>query len=214
MRLSATLRSSCISRVTGALELFEDDFVHSAAGIDQRGRDDGQRPAFLDIARRTEESLRALQGVGVDTAGQNLAGRRHDRVVGAAETGDRIQQDDDIPAVFDQALGLFDDHFSHLDVAHRRLVEGRGNDLAFDRSLHVGHFLRPLIDQQHDQIAFGMIGGDRMRDVLHQHRLAGSRLSDDQRALALADRSDRSITRGEMSLEVGLSSSILRRDVG
>ncbi len=61
-------------RVTGALELFEDHFVHAAAGVDQRGGDDGQRAAFLDVAGRTEEALRPLQRVGVDTAGQHLAG--------------------------------------------------------------------------------------------------------------------------------------------
>ena len=71
VRLSATLRSRMIA---GALELLEDHFVHAAAGIDQRGRDDGQRAAFLDVARRAEEPLRPLQGVGVDAAGQHLAG--------------------------------------------------------------------------------------------------------------------------------------------
>ena len=35
-----------------------------------------------------------------------------------------------------------------------------------------------------------MIGGDGVRDVLHQHRLAGARRRHDQRALAFADRSD------------------------
>ncbi len=76
-------------RVTGALELFEDDLVHAAAGVDQGGGDDRERAALLDVARRAEEALGALQGVGVDTAGQHLAGARHDRVVGAAEAGDR-----------------------------------------------------------------------------------------------------------------------------
>ena len=61
-------------RVAGALELFEDHFVHAAAGIDQRGRDDGERAALLDVARGAEEALRPLQRVGVDTAGQHLAG--------------------------------------------------------------------------------------------------------------------------------------------
>jgi hypothetical protein len=61
-------------RVAGALELFENHFVHARAGIDQRSRDDGERPAFLDIARGAEEALRPLQRVGVDTAGQHLAG--------------------------------------------------------------------------------------------------------------------------------------------
>ncbi len=90
--------------------------------------------------------------------------------------------------MLDEALGLFDDHFGDLDVPHRGLVEGRGDDLALHRALHVGDFLGALVDQEHDQIAFRMIGGDRLRDVLQEHRLAGSRRRDDQRALALADR--------------------------
>ena len=101
-----------------------------------------------------------------------------------------IEQDHDVAAVLDQALGLLDHHLGDLDVAHRRLVEGRRHDLALHRALHVGDFLRTLVDQQHDQIAFRMIGGDRVRDVLHQHGLAGARRRHDQRALAFADRGD------------------------
>ena len=101
-----------------------------------------------------------------------------------------FEQDHHVALMFDQALGLFDHHFRDLHVARRRLVEGRGNHLALHRALHVGDFLRPLVDQQHDQIGLGMIGGDRMRDVLQQHGLAGARRRDDQRALALADRRD------------------------
>src|SRR3546814_4580468 len=82
-------------RVTRALEFFEDDLVHAAAGIDQRGGDYRQRTAFLDVARGAEETLRALKRIGVDAAGQNLARRGNDGVVGAAEARDRIEQDDD-----------------------------------------------------------------------------------------------------------------------
>ena len=46
--------------VTGALELFEDDLVHLRAGVDQRGGDDRERAAFLDIAGGAEEALRTL----------------------------------------------------------------------------------------------------------------------------------------------------------
>ena len=77
-----------------------------------------------------------------------------------------------------------------LHVARGRLVEGRGDDLALHRALHVGDFLRPLVDEQHDQVALGMIGGDRVGDVLQQHRLAGARRRHDEGALALADRRD------------------------
>src|SRR5262249_47057513 len=61
-------------RVAGALELFENHLVHAAAGVDQAGGDDGQRAALLDVARRAEEALRLLQSIGVDAAGEHLAG--------------------------------------------------------------------------------------------------------------------------------------------
>ena len=92
--------------------------------------------------------------------------------------------------MLDQALGFFDDHFRDLNVTHRRLVEGRRDDLALHRTLHVGDFLRPLVDQKHNQIAFRVIVRDRVRDVLQQHRLPGARRRHNQRALALADRRD------------------------
>ena len=101
-----------------------------------------------------------------------------------------VEQDHDVAAVFDQPLGFLDHHLGDLDVTHRRFVEGRGDHLALHRALHVRDFLRTLVDQQHDQIALRMIGRDRVRDVLHQHGLAGARRRHDQRALALADRGD------------------------
>src|SRR5438034_11699866 len=52
---------------------------------------------------------------------------RSHHVVSAAQAGDRVEQDDDVFAVLHQALGLFDHHVGHLDVAVRRLVE-RGRD--------------------------------------------------------------------------------------
>ena len=73
-------------------------------------------------------------------------------------------------------------------MARGRLVEGRGDDLALHRALHVGDLLGPLVDQQHDQVALGVVGRDRVGDVLQQHRLAGARRRDDQGALAFAHR--------------------------
>ena len=70
----------------------------------------------------------------------------------------------------------------------RRLVERRGDDLALDRALHVGDLLGPLVDEQHDEVDLGVVGGDAVGDVLQQHRLAGARRRDDQAALPLADR--------------------------
>ncbi len=88
--------------------------------------------------------------------------------------------------MLDQTLGLFDHHFGDLDVASGGLVEGGGDNLTLHAALHVGDFLGPLVDQQHDQEDFGMIVGDRLGDILQHHRLADARRRDDQRALALA----------------------------
>ena len=176
--------------VAGALEFLVDDVVHAAAGVDQGGGNDGQRAAFLDVAGRTEEALGLLQGVGIDATGQHLAGGRHDGVVGAGEAGQRVEQDDHVALVFDQALGLLDDHLGNLDVARRGLVEGRGDHLALDRALHLGDFLRPLVDQQHDHHDVGVVAGDRMGDVLQHHGLAALRAGHQHAALPLADRCD------------------------
>ena len=55
--------------VAGALELFEDHVVHARTGIDERGRDDGQRAALFNVAGRAKETLRPLQRIRINTAG-------------------------------------------------------------------------------------------------------------------------------------------------
>ena len=114
--------------VAGALELFKNDFVHAAAGVHQRRGHDGERAAFLDVARRAEKALRLVQRVGVHAAGQDFAGVRLDGVVGAGEARDGIEQNHHVALVLDHAARLFDDHFGHLHVAFRRLVE-RGAEI-------------------------------------------------------------------------------------
>src|SRR5690606_12502320 len=47
--------------VAGALELFVDDVVGPAARLDERGGDNRQAAAFLDVAGRAEKALRAPQ---------------------------------------------------------------------------------------------------------------------------------------------------------
>jgi hypothetical protein len=58
------------------------------------------------------------------------------------EPCDRIEQDHDVALVLHEALPLFDHHLGDLHVPLRRLVEGRGDDLALHRPLHVGDLLR------------------------------------------------------------------------
>jgi len=61
-------RSRWIFHVAGALELLEDHLVHPAAGVDERGADDREAAAVLDVPRGAEELLRTSQGVGIDAA--------------------------------------------------------------------------------------------------------------------------------------------------
>src|SRR5690606_13680747 len=174
--------------VAGALEFLVDHFVHLRAGIHQRGSDDGQAAAFLDVPRGAEEPLGLLQSVGVDTTGQYLAGARNDGVVGASQTGDGVEQNDHVFLVLNQALGLLDDHFSDLNVTARRLVEGRCDHFAAHGALHFGHFFRTLVDQQNDQVALGVVACNVRGDVLQHQGFTGLRRCHQQTALTFADR--------------------------
>ena len=159
--------------VARAFELFVNHVVHTRARINQGRCKNRQRPAFFDIACRTEKALGALQGIGIDTARQNLPGTRNDGVVGASQTRNRIQKDDDVFLAFGQTLGFFDDHFGHLHVACGRLVERTGNHFAAHGALHLGHFFRTFVNQEHDEDAIGVIGRDGVGNVLHQDGLTG-----------------------------------------
>ena len=80
-----------------------------------------------------------------------------------------------------------------------RTVEGGGDDLALHRALHVGDLFRAFVHQHHHQMHFGVVGGDRVGDVLQRDGLAGLRRGDDQATLALADRGhDVDQTAGEL----------------
>src|SRR3954451_9638201 len=76
--------------VSGALELLEDDLVHPRAGLDEGRRQDRQRAAVLDVARRAEEPLRRVERRRVDTAGEDPAAGGRREVVGTAEAGHRV----------------------------------------------------------------------------------------------------------------------------
>ena len=75
-------------------------------------------------------------------------------------------------------------------MALGRLVEGGGDDLSIDGAGHVRDLLRALVDEQHHQVGFGMVGGNGIGHVLHEHGLTSLGLGDDQRALTLANRSE------------------------
>ncbi len=108
--------------------------------------------ATFDVSGGAEESLGRVEGNRVDTTGERSSTRRHGQVVGAGESGDRVEQDRDIPTGFDQSLGSLERHLGDLGVVLDRLIECRRDDLAFDRPPHIGHFFRSLADQADHQV--------------------------------------------------------------
>ena len=131
------------------------------AGVDQGRGQDGQAAAFLDVAGGAEEALRLLHGVGVETAGEQLAAGRGLGVVGPGQARDRVEQDHHVAAVLDHALGLLQRDVADVDVL---ATDGSSNVLATTSAFgpghgahHVGHFFGPLVDEQHDEVALGMV---------------------------------------------------------
>ncbi len=158
-----------------------------------------------------------MERVRVNTARQDLAGRRDHGVVRAGQTSNRVEENDDVILILDQTLGFFDDHFSDLNVAGRLFVKGRADDFALHRALHVGHFFRTFVDKKDDQLNLGMVRGNRIRDVLQEDRLTSTRRSNDQAALTLAQRNHhvdnpRAVV-GRLELKVDPLVRIQRRQV-
>ena len=114
---------------------------------------------------------------------------RLNSVVGAGQARNRVQQDDHVALMLDHALGFLDDHFGHLHVPLRRLVERGADHLRSAASpLHVGDFLGPLVNEQDEEVGLRIVLENGVGQLLHQHGLARARRSNDQAAAALADR--------------------------
>ena len=131
-----------------------------------------------------------IEGDRVDAARQRPARRREGQVVGAREARDRVEQDHDVAAGLDLALGDLERHLGDVGVVLGRLVEGRADDLALDAPAHVRDLLGPLADERDHEEDVRVVRGDAVGHGLQEHRLAGLRRADDERALALADRVD------------------------
>src|SRR5690606_307648 len=90
----------------------------------------------------------------------------------------------------DQTLRPFDSELGNGRVVFGGTVEGRVDDLALDRALHVGDLLRPLVDEDDHEVALGVVLGDRVGDRLQHRRLTRLGRGDDEAALPLADGRD------------------------
>ena len=85
-------------------------------------------PAILGLAGGGEELAGLLEGADVKAAGAGAAGVLGG-VVGAGEAGDRVDEEHDIAAGLDEALGALDAEIGHADVILDLVVVGRGPDL-------------------------------------------------------------------------------------
>src|SRR5215210_1082277 len=172
--------------VAGTLELLEDDLVHPAPRLDERGRQDGKGATVLDVARRPDELLGRIERHRVDTTGENTARGGSGEVVGPGEPGYAVEQDYDVLPLLDQALDALEDEFGDSDVVVGGLVEGRGHDLGFlHATLPVGDLLGALVGEHHEQFRLGVVGRDGLGYLLEDGGLAGLRRRDHHAALAL-----------------------------
>jgi hypothetical protein len=108
-------------------------------------------------------------------------------VEGAGQSGDAVEQNEDVFALFGQPFCAFDDESGEPDVAFDVVIKRRGDDFAFDKSSHFSDFFRAFVDEQHHEVDFGVIDADGVSNVLEEHCFAGSRRRYEQARLAFAD---------------------------
>jgi hypothetical protein len=76
-----------------------------------------------------------------------------------------------------------------LHVVARAFVERRDDDFAvLDGATPACGLFGTLVDEQHDQVAVGVVLVDRLADLLEQDRLARTRRRHNQATLSFADR--------------------------
>ena len=128
-----------------------------------------------------------MQGERVHAAREHLARVRLDGVIGASETRDGVEQNDDIASVLNLPLGHLNDHFRHIHVVLRLFIEGGRKHHRFRVALHIRHFLRAFIDEKDDEDGFRMILRNGIRHLLKEHGLTDARRSDNNAALTKAN---------------------------
>src|SRR6202000_2398237 len=113
----------------------------------KRRREDRTRAAVLDLTGCPEELFRLLHGVGFHTTGEHFTRCGGYGVMGAGETGDGVEKDDDIVTAFYKTFRLLQRDRRDLHVFFRRFVKGRGDDLGLYTAFHIGDFLGTFVDE-------------------------------------------------------------------
>jgi hypothetical protein len=115
--------------------------------------------------------------------------------------------------VLDQALGFLDHHLGDLNVARAGSSKVGGDHLALHRTLHVGDFLGPLVDQQHDQITIGMVAASALA-MFCRITVLPVRAARDEGALAHAQGRDDVDDAAGLVFDGWIASSSTKRLVG
>ena len=147
-------------------------------------------PLRVDLARAAEKALRGLERLRVEAAGQRASGAALGGVEGPGQPGDGIEDDDRIATLLDPAACALHRELREGHMALGGMVEAGGDDLAHPRHLHLAHFLGPFVHQQDEELGVRVVVRDAGGNGLQHGGLAGLGGSDDQRALAEAERGD------------------------
>jgi len=152
--------------VAGALVLLVQQGVCGGTGLDQGGGEHGERAACSRSRAAPSSRFRGEQCARVHAAGEHAAGRWRGQAVGTAEAGERVEQDHDVTAEFDQPLGALDGEFGDRGVVGWWPVECGRDHLALDRPPDVGYFFGSFADEHHHDVAFGVVVRDAVGDLL------------------------------------------------
>ncbi len=175
--------------VAGAFEFLEDDVVEAGFGFDEGGGEDGEGAAVFDVAGGSEEFAGFLEGYWGDAAGADGAAL-HGGVVATGEACEGVEEEDDVFAEFDHALGAGDDEVRDLGVAFGWFVEGGGVNGCVNGFLEVGDFFGAFVEEEDDEFDAGVVGFDGFGDLFEEDGFAAARGGDDEAALAFSEGGD------------------------
>lgn len=158
--------------------------------MDESGRENGQRSAATGVASCGKEAAWYLECADGDAAGTgSTTAIVHVAIVCAGEAGDRVHQQENIFACFDEALGTLDGQLGDAAVIAWLFVIGTCvNFCAGEGAAEFGHLFRALIDQDdHQMDGFLIFFSNGLGHVQEKCGFAGSGRRDDQATLAATD---------------------------
>ena len=79
----------------------------------------------------------------------------------ASQSGDGIEDNNHIPAIFHHPFGLLQSNFADVGMLARWFIESASYHLRVaptNLTKHFSHFLGPFVNQEDNQVALGVIG--------------------------------------------------------